>query len=232
MLLRAIFLLLVFKPVFGWADVQGAPFRGKLLDDTGKPAKGVIYVQRVPVRGKSTIAATSFESSLSRTNAVGDFLVENLSVGLHSVCVKMDDPALLSHCEAFPSFTLDVSTKEELPILLRAIRGVQVQFAITDKTGALAVGKKLTAGVVGQGGYFRKATVSERRHGYVSLRATIPPGDVRYFMFFDVDPAIVLLDDKGTVWDGQATRLAIDTTRGDQVFRLNVAWSGKGIGVD
>lgn len=232
MLMRALFLLLAFKPLFGLADAPGAPLRGTLLDDTGKPAKGVVYVQRVPLLGESTLAAKPFESFLFRTNALGDFLVEKLSVGRHTICVRMDDPALLSHCEAFPSFTFDVGTKEELPILLRAIRGVQVQFAITDNTGALAIGKKLMVGVVSRGGYFRKAIVLERRHGYVSLRATIPPGDLRYFVFFDVDPAIVLRDDKGTVWDGQVTRLSIDTTRGDQVFRFDVAWSGKGIGVD
>jgi hypothetical protein len=232
MLMKAIFLLLAVRPVFGWADVQGAPRGGTLLDDTGKPARGVVYVRRVPLPGESTIAPQRFNASLFRTNELGDFRMEKLSVGRYSLCVTMDDPALLSHCDAFPPLTFDVGAKVELPIRPRAIRGVQVQFVITDKTGALAIGKKLGVGVAGRGSYFRRAAVSDRRHGYVSLRANIPRGPLPYFVFFDLDPAIVLRDDKGTVWSGQGTRMSIETSRGDQVFRFDVGWSGKGIGVD
>ena len=232
MLIRTLFLLLAFSPLFGWADIQGAPFKGTLLDHTGKPAKGVVYVQRVPLLGDATLAAKPLESSLSRTTALGEFVLENFSVGRYSLCVKMDDPALLSYCEAFPALAFDIGTKEELPILLRAIRGVQVHLAITDNTGALAIGKKLRVGLVSKGGYFRQAAVSDRRHGLVSFRATIPPGDLRYFVLLDLDPSIVLRDDKGMVWEGQVTRLSIDTNQGDQTFRFDVAWSGKGIGVD
>ncbi len=232
MRLITLFLLSAFAPLFGWADVTGAQARGALQDQDGKLAVGVIYARRLtPLDGSRTEVQLG-GSTAARTNALGEFVLERLPVGQYSLCVAMDDPALLSHCEAFPSLTIDVGTKEAPPLLLRAVKGVQIQLAISDKTGALAIGKKLKVGVMSEGGYYRQAMVVDRRHGFLSFRATIPPGNLRQFVFLDLDPAIVLRDDRGMVWDGQASRVPIDTKAESQTFRFEVAWSGKGIGVD